>query len=952
VLPVGGSVTYTAPCDIDSNATGTLANTASVSSAAGDPVPGNNSATDTTSLIASADLSITKTDGQISAVAGGSTSYTIVVSNAGPSDVDTANVSDNFVADLNCTYTSVAAGGASGNTNSGSGNIGDTVLLPAGSSVIYTVPCEIDPGATGTLSNTANVSSGISDPNPGNENATDTTNLTASADLSITKTDGQISATPGGNTTYTIVVNNAGPSDVNSASMTDSFATDLSCTYTSVAAGGASGHTASGSGNIADTLVLPAGSSVTYTIPCEIDPGAAGTLSNTATVSTEVTDLNPGNESATDTNDLTASADLSITKTDGQTWATPGGGTTYTIAVANAGPSDVGSASVTDNFTADLSCTYTSLVAGGASGNTASGGGNISDTLVLPAGSSVSYTATCDIDSEATGTLTNTASVSSTIVDPNPGNESSTDTSELVASADLSISKTDGLEQVTPGSSTSYTIVVSNAGPSTVSDANVTDSFGADLECTFTSVTAGGATGNTVSGSGNIADTLVLPPGGSVTYTAPCEIAPNATGTLSNTASVSSAAEDPAPGNESASDNSELVASADLTITKTDGQASATPGTTTSYTIVVSNAGPSTVNDASVTDSFAAELDCSFTSVKTGGASGNTGSGNGDIADTLKLSPGSSVTYTAPCEIDPDATDALSNTASVSSVVADPNPGNESATDTTDLTASADLSITKTDGQASATPGSSTTYTIVVSNAGPSTVIDASVTDNFAPELDCSYTSVTAGDASGNTASGSGDINDNLTLPPGSSVTYKSPCEIDPEATGDLSNTASVTSATEDPAPGNESATDTSELVASADLTLTKTDGRASVTPGSTTTYTIVVSNAGPSTVNDAIVTDSFISELDCSYTSLATDGASGNTVSGSDDISDTLVLPPGSSVTYTVPCIVDPEADIGNLSNSASVSSDVSDPNPGDESATDETSIISDLIFRDGFEP
>ena len=110
----------------------------------------------------------------------------------------------------------------------------------------------------------------------------------------------------------------------------------------------------------------------------------------------------------------------------------------------------------------------------------------------------------------------------------------------------------------TPGESTTYTLVVSNAGPSNVSDALVTDSFPTELSCTYTSVAAGGASGNTPAGAGNIGDTLVLPVGGSVTYTAPCDIDPDATGILANTASVSSAARtDPEPGNDSATDTSE-----------------------------------------------------------------------------------------------------------------------------------------------------------------------------------------------------------------------------------------------------------------------------------------------------------------------------------------------------------------------------------------------------------
>jgi uncharacterized repeat protein (TIGR01451 family) len=143
----------------------------------------------------------------------------------------------------------------------------------------------------------------------------------------------------------------------------------------------------------------------------------------------------------------------------------------------------------------------------------------------------------------------------------------------------------------------------------------------------------------------------------------------------------------------------------------------------------------------------------------------------------------------------------------------------------------------------------------------------------------------------------------------------------------------------------------TNDDIPGANLSITKTDGSATAAPGGTTTYFIVVSNAGPSTVSDAAVTDSFPAELNCTFTSVAVEGASGNTGEGSGDIGDTLVLPPGSSVTYTAPCDIDAEAS-GILSNTASVESAVSDPNPGDESATDETSIGSELIFRDGFEP
>ena len=75
-----------------------------------------------------------------------------------------------------------------------------------------------------------------------------------------------------------------------------------------------------------------------------------------------------------------------------------------------------------------------------------------------------------------------------------------------------------------------YTIVASNAGPNGVTGATVTDTFPAALTCTWTCVGAGGGT-CTASGSGNINDTVNLPAGGSVTYTANCTLSASATGT-------------------------------------------------------------------------------------------------------------------------------------------------------------------------------------------------------------------------------------------------------------------------------------------------------------------------------------------------------------------------------------------------------------------------------------
>src|SRR5262249_9054917 len=72
----------------------------------------------------------------------------------------------------------------------------------------------------------------------------------------------------------------------------------------------------------------------------------------------------------------------------------------------------------------------------------------------------------------------------------------------------------------------------------------------------------------------------------------------------------------------------------------------------------------------------------------------------------------------------------------------------------------------------------------------------------------------------------------------------------------DFSDTASVTSSTSDPTSGNNSSTVTGTIATSADLSVTKT-GPATVTAGAQATYTISLTNNGPSNAQNVVLTDS-----------------------------------------------------------------------------------------------
>jgi uncharacterized repeat protein (TIGR01451 family) len=302
------SVTFNSPTSVTLNVTATTSGLkdVTITNPDGQSIGGSNCIDVILGPVA--DLAISKTDGQATAVPGATVTYTIVASNAGPSAASGATVADTPPAAITgATWTCVGAGGGSC-TASGAGSISDPVNLPPGGTVTYTLTGTIAASAAGSLSNTATVTApgGVSDPNAANNAATDTDVLAPQADLAITKSDGQAAAPPGAPVTYTIVASNAGPDAASGATVTDTLpAAIVGATWTCVGAGGGS-CTASGSGSISDAVDLPVGGTVTYTLMGTIAASATGTLSNTATVTAPggVTDPDLTNNTDTDTDTL------------------------------------------------------------------------------------------------------------------------------------------------------------------------------------------------------------------------------------------------------------------------------------------------------------------------------------------------------------------------------------------------------------------------------------------------------------------------------------------------------------------------------------------------------------------------------------------------------------------------------------------------------------------------
>jgi uncharacterized repeat protein (TIGR01451 family) len=625
---------------------------------------------------------------------------------------------------------------------------------------------------------------------------------------SITVDDGKTSAVPGTSTTYTIVVSNSGPAAVTGASVSDALPAGVTAAnWTSSTTGGGSvTGPASGSGALTTTVDLPANATVTFSFTATIDPSATGSLVNAATVSA------PGETPFTvvDTDTLTPQADLSVTMTDVVAPVVPGNGDTYLITVTNNGPSTLSTFTLTDPLPAALSNPAFAPSVG--SYNLTTGEWNVGS---LASGASVTMTLSVTVDPSATGTLSNTVTVAppAGVTDTNAANNSATDTSTLAPQADLQVTVTDGVTTAVPGASDTYTITVINNGPSTVSSFTLTDPLPVGASsASFGSPSQGSY--NPVSG---LWSGLSLASGQNVSITFTATISPSATGTITNTATVAPSAgvTDANPGNNSASDTDTLTPQADLAITKTDGVLAAVPGAPDTYTITVSNSGLSAVTGASVFDALPAGV-TGATWTQTGSTGGGSVSGPtsgvGALAAIVNLPVNATVTFSFTPTIDASATGSLANTATVTppAGTTDPSPGNNSFTDTDNLTPRADLSTTNSDGVTNFVPGGSTTYNIVVSNAGPSTAVNSTVTDLFSSAIAAvNWTAVVTPGSSVGSTSGLGNIFTPVTLLPGGMAIFTAVAQISPSATGPLVNTATVSPPLGlDTNPGNNGATD------------------------------------------------------------------------------------------------------------------------------------------------
>jgi uncharacterized repeat protein (TIGR01451 family) len=959
VIPAGGSQTLTVTFGIPPDYAGPdpISNTATASSATANPNTTNDAGVVTTALDAPvADLAISKTNNATTVTPGGTATYTITVTNAGPATAIGARVLDVFSPSI---FTSVqwqcAASGVSSCTVPGpqTGNIDTLVTVGPGAANNVTLTAQVVVNSsltTGEVTNTATVTApaGSSDPTSANNSATDTDAIAALADLAVTNT-GPDPVTAGTSVQYTHTVTNNGPStarnvpiatqmfEINGLERPDlidgldappGIACELRpffspvtllefllpvCVIPELAPGASISFT--------QRVTLPADLQV---IPPPGQPEAVVSLAFLPQLTQP--DPDPNNDAAFFGSLLASEADLTVTKV-GPSSVLAGSQVSYTVRVVNNGVSTARNVVIQDPVPAGLvllqihgvcatglPCTIPTLAPGE--------GVDLLIDLLVPE------------DYSGPITVVNTASAQSDTADPNAAdNTASASTLVIAAQADLSIAKT-GPSSVAPGGLLTYDVAILNSGPSIARNLVLLDVLPGGT--TFVSLQAPPAAtvcDTLPSGDGGVirCRTTALGDGETLTYRivvqAHADLRPRSI--LTNVAVASAPTPDLNIGNDRAQVDTIVAAptEADLVLTKSDAPDPVIIGSDITYTLTIANLGPAPATAVTLTDTLSAGLTLVSATPSQGTCAGATCS-----LGSMPAGATASVTLVASAT----GGGVLTNSAVVTATETDPVPANNTVGQVTTTSASADEAdlVVEKFGPSVAPPGQALVYHIRVTNRGPATATFVELTDTLPPGL--TFFSNTG--ACTSTFPCTID-----TLAPGESRTVTNSVLVDPALAvpAVVTNTVTIQTQSVDPNPANNTSSVTTDIqpATDVDLSVVKTDSPDAVLAGGYYTYALTVLNRGPATATNVIVRDVLPAGL-TDVTATPTRGTC--TVTTEVTCEFGVPIPAGNYSLIAIRARAPLDLPVPNpMVNTATITSDQTDSNPADNSSTQPTTVV-----------
>ncbi|HEY6770580.1 MAG TPA: hypothetical protein VI386_38035, partial [Candidatus Sulfotelmatobacter sp.] len=781
------------------------------------------SATDVVASAAQADLALKTVATPAIVFSGNNIDYTQTITNNGPGTASTVSFTEAMPA--NTTFASVAipagwscttpAVGATGTVNCTS------ATLASGSSANIIISVNIASNiAAGTITANSSVTSATSDPTAANNSTTVATPVTTACDLTVTNSGVPNPVAAGSNITYTQTVTNGGPSNCSSATFSETTPANTAFVSVSVVNTGGGSWTCPNSAPVSCTNAnVPLGSTGTITAIYKVNAGTAtGTIiSDIASAATPTRDTNLNDNSAA-VNITVASGtqtDLSLTNVGSPNPVTAGNNITYTQIVTNGGPGTASAVILTEGIPANT--TFVSL-AGPAGWTCTSVTPYTCSIATLPTGSAtITFVVKVGSTVGSGATITDSATVSTTSVDPNLANNTATSSVTVGDSADLSITSAPSPVPVQAGNNITYTQLVANAGPSAASSVVLTETLPANT--TAQSLT--GPAGWTCTLATLTCTNTALGAGGNGTFTYVVKVnAGTAAGTAVNeTATVSSSTGDANSANNNvvANDVVATAAQADLVTINIVSPVLVLAGSNLTYTQSVTNKGPLAAATATFNQTTPPNTTFQSISIPAGwscptlppaGGTGNLSCTTASMAVNvvanftmvLQVNPGTPSRTTIPETATAGATNLVpnltGNSATANSMVADAN--------------SADIAIVKTASPPSQVDsGGVLTYILTITNNGPNPATNVMVADTLPSGVTWSGQSSSQGTCS----QAGGTISCNLgTIANGGTATVD--IVTIAGSPGQVTNNASVTADQTDPDTSNNSASQTETIIA------------------------------------------------------------------------------------------------------------------------------------------
>ncbi len=574
------------------------------------------------------------------------------------------------------------------------------------------------------------------------------------ADVSVSIADAPDPIPAGGDITYTLTVNNAGPLTADNTVV--DIATPPNTTFQSASAPmgwSVMSPPVDSTGNVTfSNAMFATGGPVQLTVVVRVNNFTSGGTIITAmpSISSDLNDPMPANNSASTTTTVQELADLTVFKFANVSSAMPGTDIIYTVEVSGNGPDDSQNVTLTDVIPTNT--TFQSIVSpGGWTVMTPPVNGTGTITATRPTVGFKTFhqfTITVRVNNGVSGgtIITNTATMTSSTPDPdNTDNSDSVDVTVDAppAQADLSVSRVASPDPAVRGQNVTYTITVSNNGPDTATALSLFETLPNDTTLVSVNLPAGWTEGGKGQGRGGGFPleyiTSSMAPNTAAIFTVVVSVSlltPDGTFLEGQSEIVSFGTPDPNPSNNIASTSTEVgpPPQTDLALDKTATPSTVTPGSAITYNLVATNIGTENATDLTINDATPTGTTFVSASPSTGGnLTVPSANGTGSILCVWPgvTAPGESRTLTVIVNVSAAAEDGATivNSASTASLAFESDFSNNN--DSVSVAVSANENIPQADVEISTSTipetidtGEQLVYTITVRNNGPDTAED------------------------------------------------------------------------------------------------------------------------------------------------------------------------------------------------------------------------------------